>query len=247
LVGFGVAFDQHTSLALVISQQRILVVGETVIEAPMALRSRYTDAFPYRHIFQQAMLDAARWIAAPKPQLPDDGYDEHADQDHKSLRNLEPVFDAANVLPPITAYYVMRVGRLPLVAAWVTGFVLQGQFRAFLSGTPHLVPFTPMTSAAFIVFTLYMVPDPATTPLKPLRQALFGFSVAMVYGALQMMHKVFGLFFALLIVCAIRGLSLHIYALWKRWTRNENAGAGIAGAVPAPAVGNAALERSEGA
>ena len=35
-------------------------------------------------------------------------------------------------------------------------------------------------SAAFIVFTLYMIPDPATTPLKPSGQALFGFSVALV-------------------------------------------------------------------
>jgi hypothetical protein len=68
-----------------------------------------------------------------------------------------------------------------------------------------------MTSAAFIVFTLYMVPDPATTPLKPWRQAAFGFSVAMVYGMIQMMHLVFGLFFALLAVCAARGISLHIY------------------------------------
>ena len=76
----------------------LLVVGETIIETPMALRARYTDAFPYRHILQEAMLDGARWIAAPKPLLPDDGYDEHADRDHKSLRNLEPVFDAANVL-----------------------------------------------------------------------------------------------------------------------------------------------------
>ena len=57
----------------------------------------------------------------------------------------------------------------------------------------------PMTSAAFIVFTLYMVPDPATTPLKPWRQAAFGFAVAVVYGIIQMLHLVFGLFFALLI------------------------------------------------
>jgi hypothetical protein len=76
----------------------LLVVGDTVIESPMVLRARYTDAFPYRHILQQAMLDGARWIAAPKPQLPDEGYDEFADHEHKSLRNLEPVFDAANVL-----------------------------------------------------------------------------------------------------------------------------------------------------
>jgi hypothetical protein len=106
-------------------------------------------------------------------------------------------------------------GRLPLVAAWVIGFALQGQFRAFLFGTPHLVPFTPMTSAAFIVFTLYMVPDPATTPLKPGRQMVFGFAVAMVYGIIQMLHLVFGLFFALITVCAIRGISLYLYYAFK--------------------------------
>jgi len=76
----------------------LLVVGETVIEAPMVLRARYTDAFPYRHILLEAMHDGARWIAAPKPQLSDDSYDEDADREHKSLRNHEPVFDAANVL-----------------------------------------------------------------------------------------------------------------------------------------------------
>lgn len=76
----------------------LLVVGDTVIESPMVLRARYTDAFPYRRILLDAMHDGARWLAAPRPQLPDAGYDEAADHDHKSLRNLEPVFDAANVL-----------------------------------------------------------------------------------------------------------------------------------------------------
>jgi hypothetical protein len=66
----------------------------------------------------------------------------------------------------------------------------------------------PMTSAAFIVFTLYMVPDPATTPLKPWRQVAFGFSVAAVYGVIQALHLVFGLFFALLAVCALRGVGM---------------------------------------
>lgn len=76
----------------------LLVVGNTVIESPMVLRARYADAFPYRHVLQEAMLDGARWIAAPKPQLQDESYDIGADREHKSLRNIEPVFDAANVL-----------------------------------------------------------------------------------------------------------------------------------------------------
>ena len=101
-------------------------------------------------------------------------------------------------------------GRLARVGAWVGGFILQGVLRAWYFGTPLYVPLMPMSSAAFIVFTLYMVPDPATTPIKPWRQAAFGFSVAMVYGVLQVLHLVFGLFFALVTVCAVRGLSLHI-------------------------------------
>jgi len=115
--------------------------------------------------------------------------------------------------------HALFTGRLPLVAAWVGGFILQGVIRAKVFGAPFFVPLVPMTSAAFIIFTLYMIPDPATTPLKPSRQALFGLAVALVYGILQVLHLVFGLFFALLIVCAIRGLSLHIHA-WSPGARS---------------------------
>ena len=121
--------------------------------------------------------------------------------------------------------HALFTGRLPLVAAWIGGFVLQGIVRANLFDTPFFVPLMPMTSAAFIIFTLYMIPDPATTPLKPARQALFGFSVAIVYGILQMFHIVFGLFFALLAVCAIRGLALHV---WNSRPRTERAAVGAA-------------------
>lgn len=108
-------------------------------------------------------------------------------------------------------------GRLPLVGAWIIGFMIQGITRAAVFGMPLYVPLTPMTSAAFVLFTLYMIPDPATTPLKPWRQAAFGFSVAVVYGAIQVMHWVFGLFFALVAVCAIRGISLHIWNVSKNF------------------------------
>jgi hypothetical protein len=113
-------------------------------------------------------------------------------------------------------------GRLPLVAAWVGGFILQGVFRAKMFGTPFFVPLMPMTSAAFIIFTLYMIPDPATTPLQPARQAAFGFAVAVVYGLIQVLHLVFGLFFALFIVSALRGLSLHAWALWGKMEAGQD-------------------------
>ena len=97
-------------------------------------------------------------------------------------------------------------GRLTLVLTWLVAFIIQGQVRSWYFGTSWIVPLTPMTSAAFMVFTLYMIPDPATTPVKPLRQVLFAMAIAAVYGMLLVEHMVYGLFIALAIVCGHAGL-----------------------------------------
>ena len=110
--------------------------------------------------------------------------------------------------------HALFTGRLPLVAAWIVGFLLQGQIRAWAFDIPPLVPILPMTSAAFIIFTLYMIPDPATTPLKRRAHIVFGLSVAAVYGLLQALHVVYGLFFALVLVCSARGALLYLRA-WR--------------------------------
>lgn len=133
--------------------------------------------------------------------------------------NISGIWDWIVPLIVLTSGIIVHglfTGRLILVGTWVGAFVLQGLIRAEIFGVPLFVPLMPMTSAAFIVFTLYMIPDPATTPLKPSRQALFGFSVALVYAITQVLHIVFGLFFALLAVCAIRGLSMHASEFWHK-------------------------------
>ena len=99
-------------------------------------------------------------------------------------------------------------GRLPLCAAWLVGFVAQGLIRSLIFGMPWHVPLMPMTSAAFILFTLYMIPDPATTPLNKKKQIIFGLTVAAVYGCVISMHIVFGLFVSLFFVCAVRGMAM---------------------------------------
>ncbi|QEH32704.1 hypothetical protein OJF2_11830 [Aquisphaera giovannonii] len=106
-------------------------------------------------------------------------------------------------------------GRLVLVLTWLAAFVIQGQLRAWYFGTSWIVPLTPMTSAAFMVFTLYMIPDPATTPVQPLRQALFAMAIAAVYGLLLVNHMVYGLFIALVVVCGLRGAGLYAWAAWQ--------------------------------
>jgi hypothetical protein len=99
-------------------------------------------------------------------------------------------------------------GRLPLCIAWLSAFVIQGTLRAWIANDVLYVPLMPMSSAGFILFTLYMLPDPATTPLNPRRQILFGTSVALIYASLQVMHIVFGLFLALAIGSALRGITI---------------------------------------
>lgn len=107
-------------------------------------------------------------------------------------------------------------GRLPLVLAWFAGFALQALVRSYVFSAPLAVPFLPMTSAGFILFSLYMIPDPATTPIKPIRQICFGAGVAAIYAILFVSHIVFGLFIALALTSATRALALYGNALWKR-------------------------------
>ncbi|HEY9867802.1 MAG TPA: hypothetical protein V6D08_01225 [Candidatus Obscuribacterales bacterium] len=99
-------------------------------------------------------------------------------------------------------------GRLPLVGAWLCGFVTQALIRHYFFGASFWAPLVPMTSAAFVLFTLYMIPDPATTPIDTKRQIAFGLSVAAVYALFQISHQVYGLFGALLLVSTIRGIGL---------------------------------------
>lgn len=117
--------------------------------------------------------------------------------------------------------HALFTGRLTLVLTWLVAFVVQGQVRSWYFGTFWIVPLTPMTSAAFMVFTLYMIPDPATTPVKPLRQALFAMAIAVVYGVLLVEHVVYGLFIALAIVCSLRGMGLCAWAAWRSIRANQ--------------------------
>jgi len=112
--------------------------------------------------------------------------------------------------------------RVPLIVAWLSGFAFQAVLRAICFETPLVAGLVPMTGLAFVLFSFYMVTDPATTPSSKQGQLLFGASVALVYGLLMSFHIVFGLFFALAIVTAARGAWLY----WQAWTAGWERAAG---------------------
>lgn len=74
-----------------------LTVGNTILEAPMVLRSRHFEGDAYRDIFHGYADEGARWVAAPKPRLLDGMFNPAAVMGTR-LADHEPAFDAANIL-----------------------------------------------------------------------------------------------------------------------------------------------------
>ena len=79
-----------------------LVIGNEIIETPMADRARYFESWAYRSLFKEYFHAGAKWTAAPKPQLIDELYDAHytLPTEDEAMRyivtDFEPVFDAAD-------------------------------------------------------------------------------------------------------------------------------------------------------
>jgi scyllo-inosamine-4-phosphate amidinotransferase 1 len=75
----------------------LLAVGDIIIETPMVLRSRFLEPFAYRDLLIEYFESGARWLSAPKPRLTDELYRPEKPMGRR-LGNLEPIFDAANIL-----------------------------------------------------------------------------------------------------------------------------------------------------
>jgi glycine amidinotransferase len=79
-----------------------LVVGNEIIETPMADRSRYFEAFAYRTLFKEYFKAGAKWVSAPKPQLLDVQYHldfqpvKYGEPLRYVVTEFEPTFDAAD-------------------------------------------------------------------------------------------------------------------------------------------------------
>jgi glycine amidinotransferase/scyllo-inosamine-4-phosphate amidinotransferase 1 len=75
----------------------VTVIGNTILEAPMTLRSRQFETYCFRDQFIDYMNQGAKWVSAPKPMLKNDSY-QRTDLSKLTLTEREPVFDAANIL-----------------------------------------------------------------------------------------------------------------------------------------------------
>tara|TARA_Y100001954_G_scaffold70971_3_gene77812 strand:- start:129617 stop:130621 length:1005 start_codon:yes stop_codon:yes gene_type:complete len=82
----------------------LLVIGDLVIEAPMAQRSRFFEYRGYRNILIDHFEAGGRWLAAPKPFMNDDSFADNYStveqpfhpEEHPVLLTRDPCFDAAS-------------------------------------------------------------------------------------------------------------------------------------------------------
>ncbi|KAJ1433778.1 hypothetical protein B484DRAFT_447072, partial [Ochromonadaceae sp. CCMP2298] len=93
-------FDCQNGLYAAMPRDVLIVVGNEIIEAPMAWRSRYFEYRPFRKLIKEYFHQGAKWTAAPKPLMGDELYEDEASFQENKLNKFvttefEPVFDAA--------------------------------------------------------------------------------------------------------------------------------------------------------
>lgn len=99
---FGSPEWSSTGLYHAMPRDILLVIGNDIIECPLAWRSRYFETFGYRSLLKNYFQQGAKWTAGPKPELKDDLYDykwtepQAGEPTRLVINEFEPVFEAAD-------------------------------------------------------------------------------------------------------------------------------------------------------
>jgi glycine amidinotransferase len=90
------------------------VVGDEIIETPMAWPCRYFETHTYRSLLKEYFRQGARWTSAPKPELASELFDHgyRISEGGEAMRYIinehEPVFDAADFVRCGRDLFVIR-------------------------------------------------------------------------------------------------------------------------------------------
>jgi enediyne biosynthesis protein E5 len=117
---------------------------------------------------------------------------------------------------------ILFTGRIPTILSWLVTFVLLAAARAWYFGYPFPGQLVVLTGIPMVLFTLYMITDPQTSPSLLRSQILFGSGIACAYSVLLALHVQYTMFYSVTAICTIRGLCL--FALNLREKSAKRAG-----------------------
>ncbi|GIG56774.1 hypothetical protein Lfu02_11460 [Longispora fulva] len=180
------------------------VIGKHALQAPIAGRMRHFMN-PSNFGITMALVCFGSWISIAPPYQ----FTENA---NTFFRIMIPII----IVTAGTVINALLTKRTSLIVGWLGGFAIQAFIRHWIWDVQLFSALGVMVGVAFVLFTNYMISDPGTTPTKPLNQFMFGSSVAMVYGVLMVFNVVYTLFFAVVVVCGVRGAGWWIAHLRKR-------------------------------
>jgi Na+-translocating ferredoxin:NAD+ oxidoreductase RnfD subunit len=190
----------------------VAIASKTLFRAAVAIPGVPAAEWPRRHFLNPSNVGISvtlllfPWVGIAPP--------------YQFTENARGVFDVVLPLLIVVSGSFLNTKfteRIPLISAWLGGFLGQAVLRSWWHGLPLAAALLPMSGLAFVLYTFYMVTDPGTTPSGRRAQIVFGASVALAYGLLVSLHIVFGLFFALTLVTLARGALMHV-AAWRAAT-----------------------------
>ena len=169
------------------------VSGKHIFQAPIAGRMRHFMN-PSNFGIATSLLCFGTWLSIAPPY-------EFTENANMFFRSMIPIIIATAG----TVLNAMLTKKIPLIGGWYGAFGIQSCGRHWIWHTPLFSALGVMSGVAFVLFTNYMISDPGTTPFKARPQFMFGSAVATVYAVLMLFNVVYTLFFALVIVCGVRG------------------------------------------
>lgn len=104
LLSYGAPGWESTGLYDAMPRDVLLVLGDEILECPLAWRSRYFGTSAFRPLLKEYFRGGARWSAGPKPELPDEFYDNdwaeprQGETPRFAINEFEPTFDAADFI-----------------------------------------------------------------------------------------------------------------------------------------------------
>lgn len=99
-VAFATPSWKSTGLYSAMPRDLLIVIGDTIIEAPLSWRCRHHEVDAYRTLIKSYFRQGAGWLQAPRPQLTDELFsvDYQPDLGEYAITEFEPVFDAADFM-----------------------------------------------------------------------------------------------------------------------------------------------------